>query len=290
MVAALAATITASCGAGSEKAEGPPLISATPTVTSVADSVLPLDAYTLSAEEDRTVGQALHLLIRQCGQRFGVDVRMGPPDNPSLIELSARRFGIIDAGEAARFGYNWPPSSPLHEDDKGSGEGWDPGPLERLVVQGQSEGSPEALPKDRDGRPLPDGGCAAEAERTFGLAPAGLFLANDLAREAGDQAEADPRVQQAFDGWSTCMKRRGYTYKTPWEPNDAKWPEPATSQEIATAQADVACRRETNLVGVWYAVERAYQQRLIDAHAEELAGLQEWRDERVRRANQVLGG
>jgi hypothetical protein len=36
-----------------------------------------------------------------------------------------------------------------------------------------------------------------------------------------------------------------------------------TPAEIATAKADVACKQQTNLVGIWFTVESAHQRTLI---------------------------
>ncbi len=60
------------------------------------------------------------------------------------------------------------------------------------------------------------------------------------------------------------MKRSGYDYSSPREANA----DPAfvdgrkhrvTKRELATAVADVRCKKETNLVNVWAGVETAYQ-------------------------------
>lgn len=66
------------------------------------------------------------------------------------------------------------------------------------------------------------------------------------------------------------MGRSGYDYDSVWEPNNQNWPEPVGEEEIAVAEADVACKQEVNLVGIWFAVESAYQRRTIQQNAEDL--------------------
>ncbi|MFB6615932.1 hypothetical protein ACFCV9_17245 [Streptomyces sp. NPDC056367] len=78
----------------------------------------------------------------------------------------------------------------------------------------------------------------------------------------------------ALKGWSDCMAKGGYGgVGTPYEVieklglhNDESGP-----KAVAVATKDVACKREVNLVGIWAAAERAYQERLVDEHAETLA-------------------
>ena len=68
------------------------------------------------------------------------------------------------------------------------------------------------------------------------------------------------------------MARAGFDYTDPWQPNDN--PEfqglEANAREIATATADVRCKREVNLVGIWASVETAYQERKIGENADAL--------------------
>ncbi|WP_369197819.1 hypothetical protein [Streptomyces djakartensis] len=61
------------------------------------------------------------------------------------------------------------------------------------------------------------------------------------------------------------MKQRGYAYDEPWQAiNDKAFRGPeAGPREIATAVADVACKKVTNVVGVWYTVDAAYQRQML---------------------------
>jgi hypothetical protein len=59
---------------------------------------------------------------------------------------------------------------------------------------------------------------------------------------------------------------------------------PGSPKAVAAATRDVACKRRVNLVGVWAAVETAYQKRLIEENAETLALYAKQRDARFRLA------
>jgi hypothetical protein len=84
------------------------------------------------------------------------------------------------------------------------------------------------------------------------------------------------------------MATRGYRYAEVMDPNNQAWPEPPGDTEIATATADVGCKIETNLVGVWSAVEAAYQRRIIEQNPEHFAGTQRFLETVDRNAARVL--
>jgi hypothetical protein len=78
--------------------------------------------------------------------------------------------------------------------------------------------------------------------------------------------------------WSNCMKAKGYDFSSVKESVDKyiRIPSPATSEEKATAEVDIQCKIETNLVGVAAAVQSAYDEQYIDSHRE---ALQTWRQQ-----------
>ena len=86
------------------------------------------------------------------------------------------------------------------------------------------------------------------------------------------------------------MRRAGHSYADPWEPNNQNWPrEPTVSdREKMVATADVRCKHETNVAGLWTAVDAAYQWRLIEEHAVALEDLRRSRVVRLQRAAEVL--
>nr|BFE72341.1 hypothetical protein GCM10020092_056420 [Actinoplanes digitatis] len=105
------------------------------------------------------------------------------------------------------------------------------------------------------------------------------------------QAETDDRVTAVVGTWSACMKQQGYAFKTPFDAAaSAKIDTPAPSTvEIKTAVADVTCKRKTNLVGVFYGVERAYQNAAIQRNIEQLNRLKAEIEQVVKAAAGALG-
>jgi hypothetical protein len=97
-------------------------------------------------------------------------------------------------------------------------------------------------------------------------------------------------VKEAFTAWSSCMRRGGFFYPDPLSVgNDAAFGDrKAMALEIRTATADVACKRETKVAGVWLAVETAYQRRLLPEHSTEFAAVQQLIQTRAINATAAL--
>lgn len=96
-------------------------------------------------------------------------------------------------------------------------------------------------------------------------------------------------MQAAFAAWSDCMTAAGYSYAGPWDASDDQWlSDVVTDQERLVATADVTCKHETNLAGIWSAVDAAYQERLIEQHAEALTALQAARKRVLSRAAGIV--
>lgn len=256
--------------------------------------VLPLDSYEYDFEDDFVVERAVWLLTSRCVARFGGEYTITEESLlagiPPLDSVNERRYGLLDAQSAASHGYNVPDLGSDAPD--GSDTGWDPSETELLLVRGAEAGA--TVPLDIDGSPLPEGGCLGESNRLVEAGapprPANMELLNELTGESYQRSESDSRVRDAMSGWSDCMRRAGYDYRSIWEPNDRDWPEPAGDEEIAAAVADVECKQEVNLVGIWLAVETAYQNQLIEQHAEELAALRAYRDAEKENAARILAG
>ena len=195
--------------------------------------------------------------------------------------MNVRRYGIVEGSLVEKYGYGLPPT--LGQTDQGKG-GWNPSAHEDTILQGPRDGT--SRPKDQHGAPLPAGGCLGETNRSLGGDPP--MNPGAVSMDSFQASETDPRVVEAMKAWSECMASSGFDYASPWQPNDTAWPEPAGATEIRTAAQDIACRQESNLVGTWFAVESAYQQRVISQHRAEFAALQAWRDRRVAAARRVL--
>jgi hypothetical protein len=284
LVAACALT---ACQAPSEATEtGEPPIGPILTVRSDADIVLPMDGYRPTAQRVRLVTSAVNILGRECMKRLGLDWPANQATAPASPPRNARRYSIVDAEKAATDGYHAVEQSRA-----------------RRTVQAQRKNQPvpsrDALnvwvgrgQTIYNGQSVPPGGCAAEATRqlTGGVAPASPELAEKLQLESFGRTRSDSRVVRAFAAWSACMKEQGFHYPDPFAAiDDHRWQASEISkQEITTAVADVACKSRTAVAGTMLAVERAYQQRLIDKHADELNAIKASFDTQVTAASQVM--
>ncbi|WP_030942306.1 hypothetical protein [Streptomyces sp. NRRL S-646] len=94
-----------------------------------------------------------------------------------------------------------------------------------------------------------------------------------LKSEAQTRARTDSRIEQVNARWSACMAKSGYQAQEPMKAAEELGLTDAQlggSEAITAATLDVACKKKTNLVGTYYAVQSAYQRRLVEDHAETL--------------------
>lgn len=244
-------------------------------VTGTTDLALPVAAYLLSEDDLRLLDEAHTVALGQCFERSGV----AAPELPSLVPSvpvthTERRYGLADAELAATSGYH------LGDDGDGAKPELELSADQELVLFGPQDGE----------MPAADGGCSGEA-----VAAVGGDLGNPEAAQRVDVrsvelAMKDPRVRTAFAAWSACMADRGHEYATPWDPpNDPRFTGPSPGPgEVDVAVADVACKEETNVVGVWHAVDAALQTVMIDADPEVFASITAERADRLDRARAVL--
>ncbi|HET8971650.1 MAG TPA: hypothetical protein VFN19_11355, partial [Candidatus Nanopelagicales bacterium] len=196
----------------------------------------------------------------------------------------------VDDDVASTFGYH--PPAPAGDPAQGDlrSSGWNPSPAELLIATGQDEnGEPVAdRPMDNDGNPLPDGGCAGEADRALtGGKTIDTDLIARLLDEGWSSAEADSRTQSAMAHWSACMQSAGYEFTSPWAANNEYADMSLSPAEVVQARADVACRHSTNLVGIWNAVEKAYEDELIAQHRTEYDTVTSLASQRLSRAKAI---
>jgi len=301
-VALMTMMLLSSCTAGS--ASKPPPLGAVPVVRDDTNLTLPLDAYMFTDHDYVAVQRAQARLVGECMRRFGVDYPsdVSPSDLvvgvnfPDFDHMNTRRYGLIDAAMAATRGYQPPPdpSGTSSKPDSDAG-GTVLTPQVLFLLNGKSRpefADVKTMPADADGKPLADDGCAGAAQRRLagGKPLQSIALPSTLGQETSRLAQNDSRVQAAMAAWSACMKRSGYQYGSSWDPNNAHWPKPPGAKEIATATADVACKQQTNLVGIWLAVETAYQRQTIERHSEQLAALRSYIDTTARSAAQIVSG
>ncbi|MFJ7158400.1 hypothetical protein ACIQUQ_26150 [Streptomyces sp. NPDC101118] len=304
-LAAVALTGCSHSGDRGERAVPEPELGTVAVNPATASIALPLDAYQDSAEENRRMDAVQDRLIARCMARFGFTyqppVATRAPTAGGAADRHQYLFGLADPRYAAIHGY-----------DKDAGRPEPPKPRaprlgdsahtvmygERPGGRGQTGPDPrtqeEAERADSGlavgGQRVPPGGCQRESYRRL-YAPAkesvDLLYAFGLTSEAHTRAQQDSRVRAVLAKWSACMGRAGYPgIGSPYEVTQKLGlaADRGGPRAVRAAVADVACKREVNLVGVWAAAEAAYQRRLVEEHAETLALYKRQREERFRLA------
>ncbi|WP_436501802.1 hypothetical protein [Actinokineospora sp. HUAS TT18] len=251
---------------------------------------MPLDTYRPDPQQRAKLATARELLIRDCMAGFGftwpVLARQVEPDTD-------RRYGITDPAEARRYGYRLPP-------DKAGGvnapeSGGTASPAAYAILSGQT--------RETGGKQVPEGGCAAEADRALGfdvtIRDGGMIeiknLPQRLENEARHGYKADSRTAQVDAAWATCMREAGFgragngrDYASWRDPNDTYSQGQVSQLEIDTALADIDCKNKHNVAGISHAVESAYQNRLIERDAAALTEEKHKHEQRVRRATELV--
>ncbi|MFJ8569527.1 MULTISPECIES: hypothetical protein [unclassified Streptomyces] len=301
----LLTAVLAGCSGATGEEGGEPKLGPVEVNPATAALSFPVDAYTDSDAERSRMGQVQQTLVSRCMARYGFTyegAKAAAPSGGGAAEDRHRYlFGLADPVYAAAHGY-----------DKSAGEGAPTKPpapqlsdSAHLVMYGEQRGASGAPVPDANteeeaatvdsgltaaGQKVPAGGCGREGYRKL-YAPTkdsvDLLFAFGLASEAHERSRQDSRVVDALKKWSTCMDKSGYGgIGTPYEvieklglENDKGGPKAVTA-----AKADVACKREVNLVGIWGAVEKAYQERLVEEHAETLALYKKQREARFKLA------
>ncbi|MFJ9820007.1 hypothetical protein ACIRU3_33015 [Streptomyces sp. NPDC101151] len=301
LICAVAAVgLLAGCSNASPQGEKPPkpTVSKVPGVTSIphltdtADLALPVDAYMPTGRDLLQTTDAMTTLEQRCVSRYGLKYTPTEARLPNFSKNS-RRYGVPESLQVAReFGFhmtqNDPRSLPKHL-------GTPPSQEVRTVL---TASSPQGPLTSYHGISLPKGGCVAEADRALtggdekqraGHSP----VAEEIRAHSFEYSQLDPRVIAAQTAWKKCMSAQGYTnYKKTFDASgDERWNvSTATSQEIAVAVADWQCAKQVNLVGVWSAVESAYQNAEIEKHAEELQQARDGLRQQSKRVATVLAG
>jgi hypothetical protein len=282
-VAMTVLALAAGCAAAGESEQGEPALPEPLPRVDMATFQLPLDAYTAAPTQARTLNEARNLFIVACLDRFGFHVEAPKQSEVSKIGPNQLRYLIADENRAKAFGYKVPeisnaprppePSMPAAATAVINGRG-------ASVVGGQE---------------VPDGGCIGEAYRKLGVdkrTQERRDVVETIRNDAYVRMKNDSRVVAAVSRWSACMLRSGYHYPDPAHANDDPVfaTEVASETEIATAVADVRCKRESNVIELMAATESAYQQRAIAAHQTELQAVREALDNELRLAADVVAG
>ncbi|WP_344639681.1 hypothetical protein [Kitasatospora cystarginea] len=219
--------------------------------------------------------------MKRYGQTLPVPQRPSA-DSPALAAYTVmnRRYGLMDPDAARTCGYHLPQSV------TGTAATDRPVVLSQLSAQAQTvllglDPKTGTRVTTYAGTPLPEHGCLGELERILpgsSGGPAGPGsnadgVVTDIKTHSFTDSLADPRVVAAISAWSGCMKTHGYTLTDPLKAPDgiASMADPRpSSSEIAQAEADVACKRSANLIGIWFAAESELQNKAIEQHAAQL--------------------
>ncbi|MEV6053263.1 hypothetical protein [Streptomyces sp. NPDC052107] len=238
---------------------------------------LPIAAYSLTPAQSELIQSAEQKLEQTCLARYGISYDFVRQPETRTAD---RRYGLSSPKEASAYGYHLPPGPAV------SAPPVPPGML--TVLKGESA--------TYHGKAVPKGGCRAEAvERVEGKYARPDISAAAAAIADGSYAQSmrQPAVVAVFRRWSGCMAASGgHHYASPMDPLDV----PAFTkgrpgaQEIPTAVADVACKRKTRLLPVWFGAEARIQAALIGKQAGALAELQRIHRDQVAEAKAVLKG
>jgi hypothetical protein len=286
--------IGAGGGGGSRpKITVPPI----PPANSSLTIAMPLEAYqAISTQQQAALAGAGDQLVQHCMAARGFDdtSSSSPPFSSvaTLEQVEVAGAGLTSVTQARTFGFARP---------KGAGSN-QTGPAIIGFVSGTAFG--QSLKAGRayaealfgfgpgfGGGPNGHLGCVQQANKTVYGPLVGEPTPDPVTEIAGQAAnftQSDPRVRAVIRAWSKCMARHFYHYASPSQVEGHRWKTPPNKAEIATAVADVTCKTQTNLLNTWLAVEAAYQQALIGQNLTALSGLQANFAPLLRRANAAL--
>ncbi|MFF4775773.1 hypothetical protein [Microtetraspora fusca] len=263
---------------------------------------LPLDAYELGPVDRAQVLRARFALITECLQQYRIDFQ-APAVEPATYPKNADYLGWMDDRQVRRYGYAGPPG---HASIMAT-DGFEPYSVtdeQFYVLTGKI--------KRFHGKAVPPGGCEAKVDSVLNQGAKGVPATEvtktfnrkevqGLADNASDAAWQDERVKAAERSWSDCMKRAGFDYRTPVDAmGDPRWattaandeiePPRGTPEEIRTALADSACRREVDYYGIREAVYTEHQNKIITDHRGRLNTIRLLNEARLANAIKVLNG
>ncbi len=239
---------------------------------------LPLDRSLLTPVEEQEVIKARTTLMERCLAEHGITFTF-PVVDPVRDAATPRRHGLVDAGEAAAYGYRDPAVFATRDRD--------------TEVAAQPPPEVVALITGTRGADVPPGGCAGEADRALAAdaEPGQEQLSFALSQRGHQITRTTPPVAAAAAAWSRCMAEAGFAYTDP----DAAINDPAfragraTEHEIAVATRDVRCKERVDWVRTWVAVERAVQDVLVGQHADDLNRERHHKERQLAVAREVNG-
>ncbi|MFJ5229286.1 hypothetical protein ACIQBJ_05230 [Kitasatospora sp. NPDC088391] len=276
--AAVLAAVLGGCASGAPDGGTPGPAAAPVTATAPPAGLftaipLPLDAYAETGDQVGVLTAGFNVLDHACMAAKGYDYPPAPylrPLPPPALPANAMRYGE-DTEQAAA----------LTREDFGyyqTGHRGDPG---GLTLSAAAHDAQAGRPGDGAG------GCARQAADRLSAnggdytRPAAVV--GDLDRRSYLASLDDPRVKAAFTAWSACMGEHGHPAAAPagQRTDTFGWP---AGQRLA----DVACKRQVDLLRIWSEVETVVQQRLIDENRAALDAEQQRRAATLRNASAAL--
>lgn len=251
----------------------PPTIATIPRLASTTGLRLPIEAYRPTSAQQNVVDDAVAKLTTECMAGYGLSYPFTPSNLPDIYETT-REYGIGDLATAKTYGYHNPirqitDRAKAATSKAANGNAPVTSATTTLVLLGSATGD-HPIPGTKvsyRGRAVPEGGCAGQARRTVtgadNIDP--VNLADSILVDMWRRSQADPRVVAVIGAWSTCMSRAGFQYSSPMAATgDPAWTNaPIGPHEIAVAMTDVRCKQKSNLIGIWFSVESAYENAAI---------------------------
>lgn len=296
-VGVCALSMASGCTSPSASAQKPPIVMSASPAPPLESLHLPIETYMPTPTQSAQLDWVNRAAIRSCMVRFGLDYPVpAKPATDSSVITSAysvlyRRYGVTDLDTVSQWGYHLrrqtgttaPTGEPQRIGDMSP---------EALIVLTGTDPTTQAPATMYKGQPVPKNGCLTELERVMTARRwQATGLVNEIKAKSFTDSLADGRVTAIFQKWSNCMKLRGYELTDPLHAASAPSVSAAepSGAEIAQAKADVACKLETNLVGVWFAAESSYQQAAIAEHSKELKEIKAALDAQVAEVKILVG-
>ncbi|MGW4639919.1 hypothetical protein ACWEN6_15390 [Sphaerisporangium sp. NPDC004334] len=240
-------------------------------VTGDAPVAMPLDRYLPSIVDIATVGAAVEVVAASCMHALGHRSWRAP--DLSRIRRGGKDvehdfFPYLDPVKAARSGYAPPGPDPVPSGFPGDSQRRPLSEAEKLAYRGAPGEQPPGAGFS--------GGCLGEGERKVrGRLPRLPVDARMLAGDSQARARTDSRVREAIEDWKRCMAANGLAYPDPMLARlDPRWSRqkgtPASAEERRVAAIDASCQKSVNFVGVYKTVRKAYQERFLSEHHDEI--------------------
>lgn len=252
--------LCAGCGVADPVAAEPDVdLAAAPVITTLDQVRRPIDEFAPTVEQVLAVAATTERLVQECmvdaGEAqaryiMGDSLARFVKDGVDSGVVYSRLWGFFSPSTVDQYGFHRPP------DAEGGFEATVTGAVDQTIGPRCERTVREATP----------GGGWSSLRGTSGMPDGGP-----------PEPIGDSRVVVTVQQWSRCMKARGYEATDPTQFMAPFMGGPsASADEIAAAQADLACKADVNLIGIAVAVQSAYDELYIENHRAELEA---WRDE-----------